>query len=163
MKNFFYSSLKSKFGHITVVSSDKGLTNLFFYEQEFESFKKKINGSTLTMGGEAFRSAREIELYLSGELRNFQSRLDLTSGTSFQKSVWKELIGIPYGKVNTYKELARNIGNPNAFRAVGNAVGSNPIPIIIPCHRVVASNGLGGYSSGLKIKRMLLKLEGAIS
>jgi methylated-DNA-[protein]-cysteine S-methyltransferase len=77
--------------------------------------------------------------------------------------VWKELIEIPYGRVNTYKELARNIGNPNAFRAVGNAVGSNPIPIIIPCHRIVASNGLGGYSAGLRIKMTLLKLEGAIS
>lgn len=163
MKNLFYSTPKLEFGHITVISSDKGLTNLFFDGEEFQRFKAKLNGNKLTLGGKAEIAAREIELYLRGELRNFGSQLDITSGTSFQMKVWKELIEIPYGKVNTYKELASNIGNPNAFRAVGNAVGSNPIPIIIPCHRIVASNGLGGYSAGLRIKMMLLKLEGAIS
>jgi methylated-DNA-[protein]-cysteine S-methyltransferase len=70
---------------------------------------------------------------------------------------------IPYGQVISYNELAKRIGNPNSARAVGNAVGANPIPIIVPCHRVVSSRGLGGYSSGIEIKKMLLRLEGSIS
>ena len=163
MKSLFYSTFDSEIGHITVVSSEKGLTNLFFDEEELQRFKGELNGGTLALGGRAEIAAREIELYLKGELKNFQSRLDLTGGTTFQMKVWKELIEIPYGKVNTYKGLARDIGSPNASRAVGNAVGSNPIPIFIPCHRIVASNGLGGYACGLGIKSSLLKLEGAIS
>lgn len=84
-------------------------------------------------------------------------------GTPFQKKVWKELLNIPKGKTITYKELARNIGRPKAVRAVGNAVGVNPLPVIIPCHRVVKSDGsLGGYSGkgGVKTKRLLLIKEG---
>lgn len=85
--------------------------------------------------------------------------VDKLSGTPFQKRVWKAIQKIPYGKTLTYKELAKKVGSPNAYRAVGSACGKNPLPIIIPCHRVVASNGIGGFTGGLKLKKKLLKLE----
>ncbi|NLC62932.1 MAG: methylated-DNA--[protein]-cysteine S-methyltransferase, partial [Thermoanaerobacterales bacterium] len=85
-------------------------------------------------------------------------------GTDFQKSVWNALLNIPYGTVKSYSEIARQIGQPTALRAVGNANGANPIPIVVPCHRVIAKNGtLGGYGGGLDMKRKLLFLEGVIS
>ncbi|MGH7888970.1 MAG: methylated-DNA--[protein]-cysteine S-methyltransferase, partial [Thermodesulfobacteriota bacterium] len=95
-------------------------------------------------------------------LKEFQTKLDLSSGTPFQISVWGELLKIPYGTVTTYGEIAKRVGNPDGARAVGNAVGANPLPIIVPCHRVVASNGLGGYSGGMEIKKSLLRTEGIL-
>jgi methylated-DNA-[protein]-cysteine S-methyltransferase len=90
--------------------------------------------------------------------------LDVRAATPFQRAVWDALRAIPYGETRTYSDVARAIGRPGAARAVGGACGANPWPIIVPCHRVVASDGtLGGYSAGLKWKRLLLRLEGAAS
>ncbi|MEI7851822.1 MAG: MGMT family protein [Kiritimatiellales bacterium] len=83
-------------------------------------------------------------------------------GTDFQKSVWRELRKIPRGQTRTYSAIAAAIGNPKAVRAVGSACGANPLPVFIPCHRVVAKNGLGGFGSGLPWKILLLKMEGAL-
>jgi O-6-methylguanine DNA methyltransferase len=104
----------------------------------------------------------DILKYLSGKPISFKKhKLDL-HGTEFQKRVWNVLSTIPYGKVLTYKEVAEKAGIPKAFRAVGSACGANNLPIIIPCHRVIASNGsLGGFSGGLGLKQYLLQLEGA--
>ena len=89
--------------------------------------------------------------------------MDCTSGTSFQKNVWKTLQKIPYGEVRSYQWVAKAIGNPKAVRAVGQACGANPLPLFIPCHRVVNASGkLGGFSSGLGWKRKLLQLEGLL-
>ncbi len=107
--------------------------------------------------------AYELELYFDGKLSEFKTGIDVSEGTPFQISVWNKLLDIPYGETVTYKEIAESVGRPGASRAVGNAVGANPIPIVIPCHRVLASNGLGGYSSGIDIKKDLLRVEGAIS
>ena len=94
-------------------------------------------------------------------MRRFNLKLDLI-GTKFQKLVWRELIKIPYGGTVTYADIARRVGRSKASRAVGRAVAENPIPIIIPCHRVISSDGsIGGYSFGVKIKEFLLELEGA--
>lgn len=102
---------------------------------------------------------RQLHGYFAGELQEFDLPL-APDGTPFQQKVWKELCEIPYGETISYGELARRIGNPNASRAVGLANGSNPIPIIIPCHRVIGSNGkLTGYGGGLPIKEKLLALE----
>jgi len=88
--------------------------------------------------------------------------LDIRSGTAFQKDVWQSLCQIPFGETKSYSGIARNVGKPEAARAVGQACGKNPIPLIIPCHRVISQNGrLGGFSSGLGIKKALLKLENA--
>ena len=102
---------------------------------------------------------RQLRAYFAGELEAFDLPL-APQGTPFQLAVWKRLCEIPYGETISYGELARRIGNPNASRAVGLANGSNPIPIVIPCHRVIGSNGkLTGYGGGLPIKEKLLALE----
>lgn len=106
----------------------------------------------------------QILEYLSGTRKNFDHLylLDL-GGTDFQKSVWKALLEIPYGQTSSYKQIADLIGNPKAVRAVGTACGNNPFLIIIPCHRIVKSDGsLGGFAYGSEIKKKLLKLEGNI-
>ena len=100
--------------------------------------------------------------YFAGRRRRFDVPVQL-HGTRFQESVWLELAEIPFGETVSYAELANMVGHPNAYRAVGQANGANPIPIILPCHRVVASGGgLGGYGGGLSMKRQLLALEGAL-
>lgn len=102
---------------------------------------------------------KQIEDYFSGKLKHFDCEIK-TKGTEFQKQVWKELLNIPFGETTTYKKVAENIGKPKAIRAVANAIGKNPISIIIPCHRVIGSDGsLTGYYYGLKIKKFLLDLE----
>jgi O-6-methylguanine DNA methyltransferase len=101
----------------------------------------------------------QLKKYLKGELQRFDCKLDFR-GTSFQKRVWSALAKIPYGQTRSYKEIAQAIGHPKAFRAVGNANGQNSIPLIIPCHRVIESNGrLGGFGHGVKVKKQLLDLE----
>ena len=90
----------------------------------------------------------------------FDGRLDLSRGTPFQQRVWQALLEIPYGETRTYGQVAEQVGMPRAARAVGQAVGRNPLPIIVPCHRVVASDGLGGFGSCLSTKIRLLALEG---
>jgi methylated-DNA-[protein]-cysteine S-methyltransferase len=108
---------------------------------------------------ELIEPVRQLRAYFAGQLDNFDLALS-PQGTPFQQRVWSELCKIPYGETISYGELARRIGNPNASRAVGLANGSNPIPIVIPCHRVIGSNGkLTGYGGGLPIKEKLLALE----
>jgi methylated-DNA-[protein]-cysteine S-methyltransferase len=105
----------------------------------------------------------EIKKYFAGKLTKFTFPLDLSSGTHFQQAVWKEIHKIKFGQVKTYKEIAEAIGKPLAARAVGGAVGSNPIPLAVGCHRVLGASGkITGYSGGkgLPTKRILLKLEG---
>ena len=104
-------------------------------------------------------TAAQLEEYFAGERTAFDVPMEL-DGTAFQRQVWTELSRIPYGETISYGELARRVGRPNGPRAVGQANGRNPIPIIVPCHRVVASNGIGGYGGGLKVKRALLAIEG---
>ncbi len=104
-------------------------------------------------------TAAQLEEYFAGERTEFEVTMEL-DGTPFQREVWAELCRIPYGETISYGELARRVGRPRAPRAVGQANGRNPIPIIVPCHRVLASNGIGGYGGGLKIKRALLAVEG---
>ena len=104
-------------------------------------------------------AVKQLKEYFAGKRKSFTVPVD-PDGTEFQKTVWKSLMTVPYGETRTYKDMAKEIGNDKAFRAVGNANGANPIPIIIPCHRVVASSGkLGGYSAGLFRKIYLLRHE----
>jgi methylated-DNA-[protein]-cysteine S-methyltransferase len=104
-------------------------------------------------------TATQLEEYFAGERTGFDVPMEL-DGTAFQKEVWRELTRIPYGETISYGELARRVGRPKGPRAVGQANGKNPIPIIVPCHRVLASNGIGGYGGGLPMKRALLAVEG---
>jgi O-6-methylguanine DNA methyltransferase len=106
---------------------------------------------------------RELEEYFAGGRREFGFPLDLR-GTDFQLACWRALLKIPYGKTRTYADIARAVGRPQGFRAVGMANNRNPVAIVVPCHRVIASDGtLCGYGGGLDIKRKLLELEGALS
>jgi|SRR5579863_9098354 len=105
----------------------------------------------------------ELEEYFLGERRHFTFPLDLR-GTDFQRDCWLALLKIPYGETRTYADIARAVHKPNAFRAVGMANNRNPVAIVVPCHRVIASDGtLCGYGGGLEVKRKLLELEGALS
>jgi O-6-methylguanine DNA methyltransferase len=105
----------------------------------------------------------ELEEYFAGKRREFTFALDLR-GTDFQQACWRALVAIPYGETRTYANIARAVGKPNAFRAAGMANNRNPIAIVVPCHRVIASDGtLCGYGGGLDVKRKLLELEGALS
>ena len=102
---------------------------------------------------------KQLEEYIEGKRKSFNLPLN-PKGTEFMKKVWRELMKIPYGETRTYKQIAENIGNPKASRAVGMANNKNPLPIIIPCHRVIGSDGgLVGYALGLEIKETLLELE----
>lgn len=102
---------------------------------------------------------RALERYFAGDLRAFELAL-APAGTPFQQQVWRELGRIPYGETISYLELARRVGNPRAVRAVGRANGANPIPVVVPCHRVIGADGtLTGYAGGLERKRWLLALE----
>jgi methylated-DNA-[protein]-cysteine S-methyltransferase len=107
------------------------------------------------------RARRQLDAYFAGRLKAFD--LDLApEGTAFQLAVWRALASIPYGTTRSYGELARRIGRPRAVRAVGLANGANPLPIVLPCHRVIGADGsLTGYGGGLEAKRLLLRLEGA--
>jgi O-6-methylguanine DNA methyltransferase len=104
-------------------------------------------------------AARQLRAYFAGEAREFNLPLDM-QGTEFQKRVWRELLAIPYGETRGYGEIAAAMGAPKAVRAVGAANGANPIPIVVPCHRVIGAAGkLVGYGGGLALKRRLLELE----
>jgi methylated-DNA-[protein]-cysteine S-methyltransferase len=106
-------------------------------------------------------AAQQLSEYFAGERTEFDLKLEFTGGTEFQRDVWLSLGEIPFGKTISYAELATMVGRPSAFRAVGQANGANPIPIVLPCHRVIASGGgIGGYGGGLDMKRKLLALEG---
>lgn len=163
MSQINYSSVITRVGQVFILSGEKGVTRIIFGEKEFRNFVDGLNGARVTEGGAAADMAHEIELYFDGRLSEFKTPIDVSEGTPFQKSVWKQLLDIPYGETATYGEVAENVGRPGAARAVGNAVGANPIPIVIPCHRVLASNGLGGYSGGIHIKKDLLRIEGTLS
>jgi methylated-DNA-[protein]-cysteine S-methyltransferase len=105
------------------------------------------------------RVRQQLEAYFAGDLQQFDLTLD-PAGTPFQRRVWEALRRIPYGQTRTYAEIAREIGSPTAFRAVGAANGANPIPVIIPCHRVIGSDGsLTGFGGGIETKKRLLALE----
>ena len=143
---------QSPIGALTILSGDKGIKAIKFYEDE----KVKAQGRTNEMTRWA---VKELEEYFQGKRKVFTVPC-VHQGTDFQKRVWEALIQIPYGETRTYKEIAAAAGNPKASRAVGMANNRNPIPIIIPCHRVIGTNGsLTGYAGGLKVKEYLLKLE----
>jgi len=107
---------------------------------------------------------KQLIEYMAGKRTSFTLPLDFSEGTAFQRRVWRTLQSVPYGKLSSYQKLAARVGGKQYARAVGGAVGSNPLPIVVPCHRIVAQDGsLGGFSCGLPAKRKLLALEGSLS
>ena len=155
-----YYSMQSPLGALLLAATEKGVCGIFLdgcrpapkaYEVWIES-------------EDPLRHCRlELREYFQGQLKEFTCPLDLR-GTPFQERCWEALRKIPYGKVCSYADIAREVGSPRAFRAVGQANHNNPVPIIVPCHRVVGSNGtLTGYGGGLSVKEKLLQLEGSLN
>jgi len=160
MEALYYSRMSSPVGPLLIGVSESALVML-----EFD------RGLPQTIGGQQVaweeseartRSVRKhMDDYFAGKRRSFDLALDLR-GTDFRKRCWSELLRIPYGETRSYAQIARAVGNPNGFRAVGQANHYNPIAIIVPCHRVLAGGrNLGGYGGGLPTKAFLLRLEGA--
>ena len=160
----YYTVAPGPWGLMGLAASNKGLIHIQSAtpsEKSYENFLKRSFVNVPEKNANRLKPATDqLRLYLKGNLRNFDVPLDFFTGTSFQKQVWKKLSSIPYGETRSYAWLARSIKRPNAHRAVGNANGKNPLSILLPCHRVIQTNGdLGGYSGGLHIKKYLLELE----
>jgi methylated-DNA-[protein]-cysteine S-methyltransferase len=148
--------METPVGKLRLVASNKGLTAIDV-KATYSKLATKPDGRAQEILAE---TRKQLTQYFAGDRKKFDLPFDLT-GTPFQVKAWKTLTRIPYGKTISYSEQAKAMRKAKAFRAVGSANGKNPILIIIPCHRVIASNGgLGGYSLGLKMKRQLMKLEG---
>lgn len=164
----YYGEMESPIGPLTLFASDYGLCALQFAKNEEAMVKFKRNHHFAMCEyehrPEAVQDAIEqLNQYFQGTRTTFQLPLDLR-GTPFQLKVWKELQQIPYGETASYKKIAELIGRPKAIRAVGAANNQNPLPIIVPCHRVVGSNGaLVGYGGGLERKEYLLNLESRLA
>ncbi len=160
-RTVWFLRMASPVGPLMLAASEKGLRFLQFDRAELP---QPAPGEVWVESRAALRPyTRQLRAYFRGELREFSCSLDL-QGTRFQKQCWKALCSIPYGTTCSYADLARKVGRPRAFRAVGQANHRNPVAIIVPCHRVVGSGGsLTGYGGGLHIKEKLLRLEGAIA
>ena len=162
----FYASLKSDIlgKEVFIAATREGICRITFgTEKSFlQEIKSLYNTSLIHKNENQLEQAlSELNKYFRGIPTDLTLKLDL-HGSDFQKRVWKSLLNIPYGKTASYKDIAAMIGAPYAIRAVGGACGKNPVPIIVPCHRVISADGsLGGYSGGLRIKKALLKLEGS--
>jgi methylated-DNA-[protein]-cysteine S-methyltransferase len=167
MNKVYYTSFNSKIGTIHVASTKSGVCKISIPGQTKKEFlawlQKKIDNAELIETSTKNRQIiDELNRYFDRRLVKFHSRLDPV-GTEFQRRVWLELKRIRYGKTISYKELAKRVGVQRGFQAVGKANGSNPLPIVVPCHRVIGSNSrLIGYAAGLKTKEFLLRLEGAL-
>ena len=163
MEKIYYAGLETPLGTMWAAASEKGLVQ-FNISNNKEGFLKELKSrikAEYVEDPRKFKALKEeLNRYFNGERFIFKGPFDMR-GTSFQVEVWKAIYSIPYGKLTSYGGIAKQIGNPKAVRAVGNAVGDNPMGLIVPCHRVVSSNGgIGGFGSGLGWKRKLLAQEG---
>ena len=173
METLTRTTLSSPMGPLFLAASTRGLVALEFdarlpgqqsirpNPRHLREEKKAITWQESE--GEMLPYVRELEQYFAGQRREFSFPLDLR-GTNFQLACWNALLDIPYGETRSYAAIARAVGNPQGFRAVGMANHRNPLAIVVPCHRVIASDGtLCGYGGGLELKRKLLELEGAFT
>ncbi|TAL10124.1 MAG: methylated-DNA--[protein]-cysteine S-methyltransferase [Nitrospirae bacterium] len=163
---------KTSLGWIGLAATARGVSTVVLPKATRRAVERDLTGrggsrtapapTTAGREGRHIKAAQSaIETYLKGKSRSFNLPIDLDGQTPFQKKVWQMLQTIPYGRVRSYGWVARKIGRPRAARAVGAACGANPVPLLVPCHRVVAGDGsLGGFSGGLPNKKRLLTLEG---
>jgi O-6-methylguanine DNA methyltransferase len=173
MEALHTTNIDSPIGPLFLAASAEGLVALEFdarlpgqqsIRPNPRDLREEKSGLKFAESPDALRPyVNELEEYFAGQRREFTFPLDLR-GTDFQKACWQALRAIPYGETRTYADIAHAVGKPKAFRAVGMANNRNPIAIVVPCHRVIASDGtLCGYGGGLDVKRKLLELEGALS
>ena len=155
------AAIDSPLGTIRLAASAQGLFSVWFDAQadspDASHWARDPNHAVLQ------QAARHLNDYFSGQRRQFDLPLDLSAGTSFQQAVWRALLEIPFGQTSSYGKVSAAIGKPKAVRAVGGAIGRNPLSIVVPCHRVIGANGaLTGYSGGMQRKVALLQLEGRL-
>lgn len=148
-----FATLSSPVGNWTIEGTERGLSRVYLPHEMAPAPSTRPHDVVVA-------AQRQLEEYFAGTRRHFDVRLTETTATSFQRDVWAALLSLPYGSVATYARVAEMTGRPRAARAVGNANHANPWPVVVPCHRVVAADGLGGYGGGLDVKRFLLTLEG---
>jgi len=157
---------ETRFGWMAVASGGQGISHVILPSKSRDKVERRLN----EIAGGEYGSTRDLMALESDLVRYFNGRavdfrrysLDLTFSTGFQKRVWLLVREIPYGRTMTYKEVAERIGEPNSARAVGNALNENPLPVLIPCHRVVGSGDLGGFTGGPALKKKMLKMEGVL-
>lgn len=150
----------SPLGRMIVAATDQGLAGVWFdgqqHQPDHSGWPHQPDHPVLV------QALAQLAQYFAGQRNRFDLPLDLRGGTAFQQSVWAALLGIPAGATTSYSDLSSRIGKPKAVRAVGAAIGRNPVSIVVPCHRVVGTNGsLTGYAGGLERKSALLRMEGA--
>jgi methylated-DNA-[protein]-cysteine S-methyltransferase len=161
-----YARLDSPVGPLVLASTPQGLARLAYIDEGqeeavMEDIAARLSPRILSAPRRLDEPRRELDEYFAGRRRAFDVTLDLSLLSDFTRRVLTATAEIPYGEVATYKEVATAAGSPRGFRAAGNALGSNPLPIVLPCHRVLHSGGgLGGYTGGLARKRVLLGIEG---
>jgi methylated-DNA-[protein]-cysteine S-methyltransferase len=162
-----YTTVDSPVGTVLVAATHRGLVRISFGNEEMdrvvEQLSNLISPRVLEVPSFFDGVRRELDEYFEGRRTSFDLPLDWRLTRGFNRQVLRRTADIPYGQVSTYSKVAAAAGSPRAYRAAGNALGSNPIPIVVPCHRVLHSGGgLGGYGGGLETKQFLLRLEGAL-
>lgn len=162
-----HAPLPSPLGVLWLARTPRGLAGIELggtEEQALAAWARRTGRGSVRDDAALRPWAEELQRYFDGTARAFALPRDVLEGTPFQRRVWAALATIPYGETRSYKWLAREVGRAAGFRAVGAANGRNPLPIVVPCHRVVNADGrLGGYGGGLDAKRHLLRLEGALA
>lgn len=162
-----YSRTESPFGELLLAATPRGLVRLGLPGQDpdglLEDLARRVSPRVLEAASPFDEARRELDLYFEGSLREFALPVDWRLSADFRRRALRAVARIPYGETRSYTQIARRAGNERAVRAAGSACGANPIPIVVPCHRVLrAGGGLGGYAGGLPMKSALLELEGAL-
>ena len=161
---------RTPLGWIGIAASAKGVRAIVLAKPSRRAVERALRVQDVASNGhlappdKLLRDARtQVTAYLAGKRHRLDFPIDLSAGTSFQRRVWQTALRIPYGRARSYQWIASKVGGKQHSRAVGNALGANPVPLIVPCHRVVAQDAsLGGFSCGLAVKRKLLDLEGTL-
>ncbi|MBL9144641.1 MAG: methylated-DNA--[protein]-cysteine S-methyltransferase [Verrucomicrobiaceae bacterium] len=161
MNTIYFTTVPSPIGDLTLTATSIGICGLYFEDHKYWPASRP---SWRRDDGKHFDAARSwLESYFAGENSKNLPEVDVVNGTEFQQRIWKVLRGIPPGQTRTYASIAQSAGSPKAVRAVGAAIGRNPISIIVPCHRVIGSDGaLTGFAGGVERKRWLLAHEGSL-
>lgn len=162
-----YTTADSPFGPLLLAQTRRGLVRVGLPNQDAEELlvdlSERVSPRVLEAPAQLDEARRELDLYFEGKLDHFDLPLDWRLSGGFRQRVLRAIDRIPYGQTRSYTEMARKAGNERAVRAAGSACGSNPIPLVVPCHRVLRTGGaLGGYGGGLPMKRALLELEGVL-
>jgi methylated-DNA-[protein]-cysteine S-methyltransferase len=162
-----YTTADSPFGPLLLARTPRGLVRVGLPNQDADELlmdlATRVSPRVLEARAQLDEARRELELYFEGELTDFDLPLDWQLSKDFRRRVLRSIARIPYGQTRTYTQMAKSAGNERAVRAAGTACGSNPLPLVVPCHRVLRSGGaLGGYGGGLPMKEGLLRLEGVL-